>query len=391
MYLIVLYRIFCNVGIWWDLLIALSHNNTFSHKHIVIPLSRGSIRIFSDKFVGKDIDNNRKQLYNNLEVIFMKGSVRKKGATWSFRLDLGKQENGKRKQIERSGFKTEKEAQAMLAKYIDEYNTNGEVVENKRVTLNEVYQEFIDNEASNTRKYSTVVRYKSLYNNHIVEEIGYKYVGSFTPQNLQEYINRKNETLSDEFVRSLYNFLLVLFKYAVKRKYLRKSPTDDVIPPKSYRAYGEIKNYTKDELDKMEQRCSTTNLTPAFKIGINLGLRVGECFALRFSDIDWEKKTIRINKQLHFQDKQWSFIEPKTVCSVRTIKMGDEFTNYLKELQQQHKKHKQEYGDGYAINFVTDRRGNKPQRIIVDDFINVRVNGEMLTPNSIKSNKNYQR
>ena len=99
----------------------------------------------------------------------MKGSVRKKGATWSFRLDLGKQENGKRKQIERSGFKTEKEAQAMLAKYIDEYNTNGEVVENKRVTLNEVYQEFIDNEASNTRKYSTVVRYKSLYNTHIVE------------------------------------------------------------------------------------------------------------------------------------------------------------------------------------------------------------------------------
>ena len=43
----------------------------------------------------------------------MKGSVRKKGATWSFRLDLGKQENGKRKQIERSGFATEKEAQAM--------------------------------------------------------------------------------------------------------------------------------------------------------------------------------------------------------------------------------------------------------------------------------------
>ena len=108
MYLIVLYRIFCNVGIWWDLPFNLSHNNTFSHKHIVIPLFKGNIRIFYNKFVGKDIDNNHKQLYNNLEVIFMKGSVRKKGATWSFRLDLGKQENGKRKQIERSGFKNRK-------------------------------------------------------------------------------------------------------------------------------------------------------------------------------------------------------------------------------------------------------------------------------------------
>lgn len=51
---------FCNVGIWWDLPITLSHNSTFSHKHIAIPLSKGNIRIFYDKFVGKDIDNNRK-------------------------------------------------------------------------------------------------------------------------------------------------------------------------------------------------------------------------------------------------------------------------------------------------------------------------------------------
>ena len=51
---------FCDVGIWWDLSINLSHNNTFSHKYIAIPLSMGIIRIFYDKFVGKDIDNNRK-------------------------------------------------------------------------------------------------------------------------------------------------------------------------------------------------------------------------------------------------------------------------------------------------------------------------------------------
>lgn len=314
----------------------------------------------------------------------MKGSVRKKGVTWSFRLDLGKQENGKRKQIERSGFKTEKEAQVMLAQYITEYNNNGVVIEDKKITLNEVYNEFLEKEAVNTRKHATIVRYKSLYRNHIEDIIGFRYIGTLTSQNLQDFLNEKRKTHSDEYVRSIYNFLLVLFGYAMKNKYIRDNPTNNVNPPTSYRAYGEIKNYTKEELELMEQRCATTNLTPAFKIGINLGLRVGECFALRFSDIDWEKKTVKVNKQLHFQDKQWSFIVPKTVCSVRTIKMGDEFTAYLKELQQQHKKNKQEYGNGYAVNFVTDRRGNKPERIIVDDFINVKVNGEMLTPNSVK-------
>lgn len=314
----------------------------------------------------------------------MKGSVRKKGATWSFRLDLGKQENGKRKQIERSGFKTEKEAEAMLAKYIDEYNTTGEVVEDKKVTLGEIFYEFLEKEANISRKHSTIVRYKSLYRNHIEDELGFRYVGTISTENLQNFLNSKSDTHSSEYIRSIYNFLLVLFGYAIKRKYIRKNPTDNVIPPANYRAYGEIKNYTKEELAKMEERYSTTNLIPAFKIGINLGLRVGECFALRFSDIDWEKQTIRINKQLHFQDKQWSFILPKTACSVRTIKMGDEFATYLKELQQQHDKNKKEYGVGYTINYVTDRRGNKPQRIIVDDLINVKQNGEMLTTNSVK-------
>lgn len=314
----------------------------------------------------------------------MKGSVRKKGATWSFRLDLGKQENGKRKQIERSGFKTEKEAEAMLVKYIDEYNTTGEVVEDKKVTLGEIFYEFLEKEANISRKHSTIVRYKSLYRNHIEDELGFRYVGTISTENLQNFLNSKKDTHSSEYIRSIYNFLLVLFGYAIKRKYIRKNPTDNVIPPANYRAYGEIKNYTKEELAKMEERYSTTNLIPAFKIGINLGLRVGECFALRFSDIDWEKQTIRINKQLHFQDKQWSFIPPKTACSVRTIKMGDEFVAYLKELQQQHEKNKKEYDVGYAINYITDRRGDKPQRIIVDDFINVKQNGEMLTTNSVK-------
>ena len=39
----------------------------------------------------------------------MQGSVRKKGATWSYRIELG-MAAGKRNQVERSGFKTKSEA-----------------------------------------------------------------------------------------------------------------------------------------------------------------------------------------------------------------------------------------------------------------------------------------
>ena len=41
------------------------------------------------------------------EEFLMKGSIRKRGSKWSYRVELGR-ENGKRAQIERGGFKTKK-------------------------------------------------------------------------------------------------------------------------------------------------------------------------------------------------------------------------------------------------------------------------------------------
>ncbi len=312
----------------------------------------------------------------------LNGSVRKKGASWSFRVDLGKID-GKRKQIERSGFKTEKEANAALSGVLSEIYKNGMFIENKKITFQEVYDEFLESEAPNTRKFATIVRYKSLYKNHF-QDIAPRYLFNVTDKIIQKFINNKCETHSDEYVRSIYNFFHVIFNYAVAKKYLRASPMSNVHPPQSYRAYGEIKTYTKEELVKMEERFKSTNLYTAFMLGRNLGVRVGECFALRFSDIDWEKGTIKIDKQLQFQNKVWSLVYPKTSNSVRTIKLNKGLIESLKDLQVQYENDKNHYDVGYKINTVMDRRGKSPKLIAVDDFINRKPNGVMLTTDSQK-------
>lgn len=312
----------------------------------------------------------------------MRGSVRKKGSTWSFRVDLGKID-GKRKQIERSGFKTEKEANTALSEVLNEINKTGVYTENKKITFQETYDEFLENEAPNTRKFATIVRYKSLYKNHF-KDIAPRYLFNVTDKIIQEFLNSKCETHSNEYVRSIYNFFHVIFNYAVANKYIKVSPMTNVHPPKSYRAYGEIKTYTVEELSKMEERFKSTNLLTAFILGINLGVRVGECFALRFSDIDWYKQTIKIDKQLQFQDKIWSLVYPKTVNSVRTIKLNKSLVEHLKNLQEQYENEKMFYDVGYKINTVMDRRVKNAKLIVVDDFINRKPNGQMLTTDSQK-------
>ena len=82
----------------------------------------------------------------------MKGSVRKRGKKWSYRVEFGR-ENGKRTQIERGGFNTKKEAEKAMADTLYELNNHGEMIENIKISFYDVYNEFIETEAKATRAY----------------------------------------------------------------------------------------------------------------------------------------------------------------------------------------------------------------------------------------------
>ena len=56
----------------------------------------------------------------------MKGGTRKRGKTWSYYFDTA-QVGGKRKKIEKGGFRTKKDAESALAKALTEYECAGQV------------------------------------------------------------------------------------------------------------------------------------------------------------------------------------------------------------------------------------------------------------------------
>lgn len=314
----------------------------------------------------------------------MQGSFRKRGTTWSYRIELGAI-NGKRNQIERGGFNTKREAVKAMQDVIYTYNNTGDYIENKKVTFTEVYTEFIENEAPATRAYATIVRYKSLYRNHFEKKFGPFYMYQIHENMISDFINEKQVYLSEKFVKGLYKFLKVLFGYAHKRQYMKKNIFDTITPPPDPRHVGEIRAYTKQELTAMEKRLQGTNVIIPFYIALNTGLRESEVFGLQWSDVDFESKKIKVHKQLLFQDRKWCFCPLKTKNAYRSVNITDSFCNYLKQLKAKQEDNKAWYGDGYRRNFVTDRLvRNKENLLEIPDFISVKVNGEMLTTNSIK-------
>lgn len=130
---------------------------------------------------------------------------------------------GKRKQIERSGFKTEKEALAALNAVIYELNSTGEFVENQKISFHDLFVKFIEEEAETTRAYSTIKRYNSIFKNHLEESLGSYYVYQILSNNITQFINEKSKKYSEEYVKGIYKILNVLFDYAIRAKILKKS------------------------------------------------------------------------------------------------------------------------------------------------------------------------
>ena len=315
----------------------------------------------------------------------MKGSVRKrKNNAWSYRIDLG-YVGGKRKQIEKGGFKTERAATKAMQDVLYHLNNSGDYVENKKITFHTVYEEFIEREGKATRAYATLKRYDSLYRNHIKKQFGPMYVYQISDIMIIDFLNQKRQKYSEEYVKGFYKFFNVIMRYAHNHKYMKKNVMDLVPPPPDPRHRGDIVTYSREELAQMIERIESTRSKIAFQIALQAGLRESECFALTWDDIDFEKKTLKVCKQLLYQDKKWCFVPLKTINSYRSVNITSEFAQYLADMKMQQEAERKFYGAGYKRNFVTDRREPRKEKVIeIPNFINVKANGEMLTTNGAK-------
>lgn len=319
----------------------------------------------------------------------MAEGIRKKGATYSYRVNIKDPVTDKWKTIEKGGFSTIAEAKAARAAKQLEVIQNPDcvLVKDKPVTLKDVYKDFIEKYAKFDREKSTLRRYDSLYRNHLEPKWGHRQFSTIKATELSEYLFAMSATHSHAYIMSLHKFMKVIWYHAEKKQFMKVNIIEKVDTPKRDSSDDFIeKIYTQEELDLLEERFSSTNLITAFKLGRALGIRCAECFGLRWSDIDWKKHTIRVNRQMVYEDKMWCLRNTKTVAAIREIDLQDDIYNYLKNLKATQDNQKQELGVAYKVNRVAIDNGRSKEKTIEEnpDLINLKENGEMLSTDSEK-------
>ena len=69
-----------------------------------------------------------------------------------------------------------------------------------------------------------------------------------------------------------------------------------------------------------------------YRFLLQTGLRTGELVGLKWSDVDWENRTLTISRSMEFRHstKEWRIGEPKSKSGYRTIPLTEEATEILR-------------------------------------------------------------
>ncbi len=243
---------------------------------------------------------------------------------------------GEKKQTQKRGFKTKREAQAWEREQL-----------NKAVSdLDMSFANFVEHytEDMKTRiKESTWATKDHIIRTKLLPYFGKLKISNITAQQIitwqNELLNQKDENGKPYwpmYLKTVHNQLSSIFNHAVRYYNLRENPC------KKAGSMGKKKNremlfWTKEEYLKFANAMMDKPLSfYAFEMLYWCGIREGELLALTPADFDFKKGTVTINKSYQRLNRQDVITTPKTEKSNRIIKMPqfltDEIQDYLRML-----------------------------------------------------------
>ena len=136
---------------------------------------------------------------------------------------------------------------------------------------------------------------------------------------------------SKTYLKTIYNQLTAIFNYAIRFHNLDKNPCH-IAGSIGKKDADEMQILSLQEFNKMID-CVTDKENKFFYIILFwTGMRKGELLALTYEDVDFENKTIMINKNFQIVKKERLITDPKTPRGRRVIAVNDIVLNCIKNL-----------------------------------------------------------
>lgn len=241
--------------------------------------------------------------------------------------------NGSQKRYHKRGFATADEAKEWERLFLLESTTGV----SSNMTVNDLYIKFMDQKKLVIRErtfYQTDLSFKK----HILPVLGNIKLSNLTLEKIEKYqhdlltVNKQNgEVLKNSTLELIQKELKSLLAFAYEKSYIKNM---HILSFKKVINIDESKKevdfWQPEEFYKFIEVVDDIVYLTLFNVLYWCGLRIGEALALNWNDIDFNKKTIRINKS--YSDYKHRITNPKTQNSYRTVIMPDKCFNAVSKL-----------------------------------------------------------
>ena len=316
---------------------------------------------------------------------------------WGFRLvaDIDGKRVNYRRTTDMQGMRLPTKSKAIKARdaLLISLNSNGSPKPVKRKTFSQVFEEYCEKGRAD-KAYATIRKQDSLWNNHLKSRFGKRFVDEISVAEVKDYLAELYyvEGRAYGYVESFVKMFYLIFGQAYSRNYMDvdtynklcvNKDTKIKMPKRKVDDDDSIVVFSNEELEALDNYFKGTTLETAYMLGRYCGLRINECFGLKWEDIDFEAGTITISRQMQYQKGVIKLVPVKTRNGRRTVYMADALRKYLLDYRTE---------IDNAMTMLSEMR-TQQQMFIKDsdgftisslDLVNTLPNGKMRTINSMK-------
>ncbi len=223
---------------------------------------------------------------------------------------------------------------------------------------------------------NTLRNYRERYKQNIQPIIGTMLLSDVKPMHCKKVLLSMDADYAGSTIRQTYITMGTMFKAAKMNDLIAKHPMDGVWFTKPVRATDDIKFLTRDEQRVFLETAKRSRNYNQYALILETGLRTGEMIGLTWDAIDFQNRTLTVNKTLEYRHKQhfWRAGPPKTQQSYRTIPLTDQAYEILKGIWNSRPERKESPTLDKTLEYI-DRRTGVSSRLVMRDlvFINWRT------------------
>lgn len=187
---------------------------------------------------------------------------------------------------------------------------------------------------------NTVRNYTDRYEHNIKPVIGNKLLSEVKPMHCQKiFTDMAEEGYKTSTINQARIALFNMFELARENDILLANPCKKSVKSNIGKPSEKKEALSVDIQKKFLKEVAGYSYENQYRFILQTGLRTGELIGLRWSDIDFENRTIKIERTMEYRHKvgEWRVGPPKSKSGYRTIPLTDEAIRILKNQMEKNK------------------------------------------------------